>query len=65
MSKLIFLISIGVFIVSRTVLELADRRLMFCAVSVCGPDHLPSVGGLIAASLFFIGATRSVKGGGR
>jgi hypothetical protein len=59
--KLAWLVALGVFVVSRTFLHWFDTSVMYCDVRVCGPDHLPLFGGVIAASVFLIGFA-SVKG---
>jgi hypothetical protein len=53
--KLAAVIAVGVFILSRIFLSWFDSLTMRCAVSVCGADHLPLVGGLIGAAVFLIG----------
>ena len=59
--KLAWLVALGVFIVARVFLSWFDNVTMACRISVCGPDHLPLVGSLIAASVFLIGYA-SLKG---
>lgn len=59
--KLAWLVALGVFIVSRAFLSWFDNVTMACRISVCGPDHLPLVGSLIAAIAFLIGYA-SLKG---
>ena len=53
--KLAWLVAVAVFAVSKVFLTVFDRAVISCSVSVCGPDHLPLIGGLVSACLFLIG----------
>jgi hypothetical protein len=59
--KLAWLVAAAVFAVSKVFLTLFDRAVIPCSVNVCGPDHLPLIGGFASACLFLIGYA-SLKG---
>jgi hypothetical protein len=59
--KLAWLVALCVFLLVRGFLHWFDTNVMTCDVRVCGSDHLPLLGGVIAASVFLIGYA-SVKG---
>jgi len=59
--KLAWLVALVVFLLVRGFLHWFDTNVMSCDIRVCGPDHLPLFGGVIAASVFLIGYA-SLKG---
>jgi hypothetical protein len=52
--KLAWLVAVAVFVVSKVFLTNFDRAVIPCNPVICGPDHLPLIGGVVSACLFLI-----------